>query len=433
MANDVNSKELRYAGEPDFTTLNECQLEALQAMQSFTQDESKMFLLQGVAGSGKTYIISKFIEWYLSVFKSNRVAMTAPTNKAVRVLYKSADYKHSSLSYKTCHKLLGLKEQIDDDGKQIFVVDSTITPDIDLYKFLVVDEASMLSDELFELLLFHANLRGLKILFIGDSNQIPPIGKNLALPFDAETQESYSIESKTLNTIVRQAKGNPIIEVATSVRTRLTKHTAILDRESKVTDNSSVLFLNTWEKEDKAKLIELINEWFTGWQFEADSDYCKIVAWRNKTVDSYNTYIRKLLFGENIPKISIPKISIGEKLFANTPIVEGDEVLFTTNEEFEVTSYEIDDFVINNGDYVLKYYKTNVKAERGGEYVLENIKILHEDSEPLFKQILDYLSQTAKSLKRGSKQSREIWQQFYHFKNTFADIKYNYAISTHKS
>jgi len=179
---------------------------------------------------------------------------------------------------------------------------------------------------------------------------------------------------------------------------------------------------------DKAKLIELINEWFTGWQFEADSDYCKIVAWRNKTVDSYNTYIRKLLFGENIPKISI-----GEKLFANTPIVEEEEVLFTTNEEFEVTSYSIEDFVINNGDYVLKYYKTNVKCERGGEYVLETIKILHEDSQATFTKILDYLTQTAKSLKRGSTQARETWKQFYTFKNTFASINYNYAISAHRS
>lgn len=425
---DTAKKELRYAGEPDFSTLNECQMQAMEQMQAFSQSESTMFLLQGYAGSGKTFIISKFIEWYLSVFKSHRVAMTAPTNKAVRVLYKSADYKHSSLSYKTCHKLLGLKEQIDDDGKQIFVVDSMIVPDIDLYKFLVVDEASMLGDELFELFLFHANLKGLKILFVGDSNQIPPIGKNLALPFDLETQESYSIASSTLSTIVRQAEGNPIIEVATSVRTRLTKHTAILTRENKVTDNSSVLFLDTWEKADKAKLIELINEWFTGWQFEADSDYCKIVAWRNKTVDSYNTYIRKLLFGENIPKISI-----GEKLFANTPIVEEEEVLFTTNEEFEVTSYSIEDFVINNGDYVLKYYKTNVKCERAGEYVLETIKILHEDSQATFTKILDYLTQTAKSLKRGSTQARETWKQFYALKNIFADIKYNYTISAHKS
>lgn len=426
-SNEV-TEQLRYAGDPDFTTLNECQTEAIKQMQSFVESQDKMFLLQGYAGTGKTYLVSKFIEWYLSVFKSHRVAMTAPTNKAVRVLYRSADYRHASLSYKTCHKLLGLKEQIDDDGKQIFVVDNSVVPDIDLYKFLVVDEASMLSDELFELLLFNAHSKGIKILFVGDNNQIPPIGKNSSLPFDPDTQNDYNIETFTLDTIVRQATGNPIIELATTVRERVTKHTAVLERTNKQTPNGSTLFLNTVEKEDKKALIEILKVWFTSRNFEVDSNFCKIVAWRNKTVDGYNAYIRKLLFGE-----CVPKICIGEKLLANSPIMEDEEMKLTTNEEFEVTAYTVEQLPINNGDYILNYYKANVKSERGSSEINETIKILHEDSQALFEQILNYLSYNAKLQKRGSNQARELWKQFYEFKNTFADVKYNYAISSHKS
>ncbi len=109
-----------------------------------------MFRVKGYAGTGKTFLITRFIEYVLTMpSKHYQVAVTAPTNKAVKVLRDESEYTHTRLKFATIHSLLGLKEQIDAYGVVAFERDKREPSSLDSYEVLIVDEASMLADELF--------------------------------------------------------------------------------------------------------------------------------------------------------------------------------------------------------------------------------------------------------------------------------------------
>jgi ATP-dependent exoDNAse (exonuclease V) alpha subunit len=141
-----------------------------------------------------------------------------------------------------------------------------------------------------------------------------------------------------------------------------------------------------------------------------------------------NNYIRNFKYNTE------SKLVIGEKLLANSPIIIDEIIVFTTNDEFEVLSFEVKTEVINNGDYALEYYLAKVQYTnlQDGSKSVRDIKIIHENSEELYLKLLNILSNMAKSAKKKS-DAIDAWSKYYMFKQHFADVKYNYAITAHKS
>ena len=114
---------------------------------------------------------------------------------------------------------LGLKEQIDGYGQQKFVQLYGEDCSIQSYGLVIIDEVSQLSDELFNLLLKYVKPRGVKIIFVGDPAQIPPVNCLDCIPLSKEGQDKYNIGVSELNTIQRQSEGNPIIVTSMKIRT----------------------------------------------------------------------------------------------------------------------------------------------------------------------------------------------------------------------
>lgn len=123
-------------------------------------------LLLGYAGTGKTFLISRVIESLKRRKPWLNVAMTAPTNKAVKVLRSTADL---DVDFLTIHQLLGLKPQINWRGEMEFVEDKSLRngPRIDQYDVLIVDEVSMLNDELFDKIVEKVKENRIKVVFQG--------------------------------------------------------------------------------------------------------------------------------------------------------------------------------------------------------------------------------------------------------------------------
>lgn len=395
------------------------------------QPKGGMFLFMGYAGTGKTYVLTKVIEKLLATQRTKTVLMTAPTNKAVRVMYDAADYFHSNLSYSTVHSALGLKEDIDRDGKQIFKKDYGKETSIDFTDMMTIDEVSMLSDELFNLLDPYVR-KGLKILFIGDPAQIPPVGHLECIPFKEEWQKKLNMQTAFLTEVVRQAKGNPIIELSMCIRENLSKNVLPIKRENVVSeDGSGVIFLNSSNPAEADAFDKVLEFMFLGEGFKANADYGKVLCYRNKTVAFMNKTIRGMIYGDKANKIEV-----GEKLFAQTPIFEedGEKIIFSTNAEFEVESFEIEEEEINGGQYKLKYYVVEVASlDDNGRKDYKKLKVIHEDSEYLYKEILELLAELAKSRPKGGFEAMQGWKEFYKFKKHFADIGYNYALTVHRS
>ena len=150
-----------------------------------------------------------------------------------------------------------------------------------------------------------------------------------------------------------------------------------------------------------------------------------------------NDLVRKVIYGEEALS---SKILIGEKLIANSPILEKDTIIFNTNDEFTVESFEVEseDLRFKVSDHPdddpypisLKHYEALVSyLDEDDDLVRRTIRILHEDSEEEFKKLANVLKLRAIN-KKGKDKS---WLVYYNFLRRYADVMYSYSITAHKA
>lgn len=423
-------------------TLNSDQAKAFDELRDFIYDKSddSVYVLKGWAGTGKTYCVSLLVRYALEVIHPThnwyKIAVTGPTNKSVRVIKKTSGLRNSRVTFQTIHKLLGLTEKITNDGKQEFVNQGEFKPQISSIRLLIIDEVSMLNDDLFhEILKYREKI---KIICMGDPAQIPPVGRPDCIPFREELAEHYRIKTLDLKQIMRQKEGNAIIDASVVIRKELYSNRLSIDNVSKVNENGEgIEFLNLNCAETRKGFSEKLRQYFVTEDFVKDSEYVKVIAWRNKTVATMNNIIRKTIYGDVAEGT---KILEGEKLIANNPVIEDKIIILNTNDEFTVERYTIEKdtarFVIDDHpdaeplSVELNYYDTEVSYLNDADEVVKVwIKILHESSEVEFQKVANILKLRAIQ-KKGKDKS---WIHYYNFLRRFADVSFAYAISCHKS
>jgi exodeoxyribonuclease-5 len=435
-------KKKEFIPKVDTSTLNEDQKKSFDSLVDFITDlnDDSIYVLKGWAGTGKTYTISLLVRYVLEVIQPTRlwykVGVTGPTNKSVRVIRKATGISSSRVQFQTVHKILGLSEKITSDGQQIFVNDGDFKPQIRTVKLLIVDEVSMLNDDLFEELLKYRDKT--KIIFMGDPAQIPPVGRPDCIPFRDELLEGYRIKTLNLRQIMRQKEGNPIIESSVKIRKNIGNSNSGISPENKINQiGEGVEFINLNSPESRSSFRVILEKYFKTDRFKDDPEYCKIIGWRNKTISSMNDLVRKIIYGEEALS---SKILIGEKLIANSPILEKDTIIFNTNDEFTVESFEVEteDLRFKVSDHPdddpypisLKHYEALVSyLDEDDDLVRRTIRILHEDSEPEFKKLANVLKLRAIN-KKGKDKS---WLVYYNFLRRYADVMYGYSITAHKA
>ena len=388
-----------------------------------------MLLVQGYAGTGKTYCISKFVDELLNVFQA-KVAVTSPTHKATRILLRETGLEHKNLKFSTIHSALGLTANIDGFGKQTFKRDPKTPCKLGKYDYLIVDEVSMLDDILFYDILQFVK-KGLKVIFLGDPAQIPPVNKPDCIPFKEADQKEYGIEVVKLTQIVRQEEGNPIIDTTFEIRNNLFESHSIKNRVSRTTSLGSITFLSNSKREDQDELFESLNTLFTSKEYKQDVDHVKVLAWRNETVNTYNELIRYMIFGENLKKLMV-----GERLIIDKPVIDAanGKIILNTNDEVEVKEYDINYEYMNSGKAKIFYYDASVEFERlDGSFAIKKIKIIHEESEETYNKLTDELKKKALKERQGSDKAKLAWIKYYQFQDNYAQIKYAYAVTSHKS
>lgn len=202
----------------------------------------------GYAGTGKTTLV-KFIVDELKLHDS-MVVYIAYTGKAALVLRNKG-----CTNAMTAHRLL-YKSEEQPDGTFIHIPKKKLDKD---YSLIVCDEASMLPQEMIDLLLSHNT----HVLFLGDNAQLPPIeGKQTIL----------DNPNVFLTEITRQALDNPIIKLSMDIRDGKPLEYGG-DKWCRVMPNSKVT---------DALLLG------------AD----QIIVGKNITRHKINTYMRKLIWGD---------------------------------------------------------------------------------------------------------------------------------------
>ena len=437
----MTKKKIQREPVIDVDSLNPDQRKAFDKLCNFLMSpDDSIYVIKGWAGTGKTYCVSLFVKYVLEIVYPTknwyRIAVTGPTNKSVRVIRKTSGIRSTRVTFQTIHKLLGLKEKITMEGKQEFVNDGDFKPSINSTKLLIIDEVSMLNDDLFEKILEYRGKT--KIICMGDPAQIPPVGRPDCIPFREELAESYKIKTVDLRTIMRQQEGNSIIETSVLIRSDLGRSVGLVDPVTQINPKGEgIQFLNLNLAETRKDFPKLLESYFKTEKFKNDSEYAKVIAWRNKTVSTMNDLIRNVIYGEESKR---SKILAGEKLIANNPIIQEGMIILNTNDEFSVVDYVVKTdklrFMLSKNpdddpvDISLKFYDAKVVyLNDNDEEIFEDIEILHEDSEAEFKKFANVLRLRALE-RRGADKT---WLHYYNFLRRYADVSYSYSITAHKS
>ncbi|MCP5492280.1 MAG: exodeoxyribonuclease V subunit alpha [Chlamydiales bacterium] len=186
-------------------SLNTEQQQAVK--QSLT---SKLFILSGGPGTGKTFTARRIIEAHIATSdKPLRIALAAPTGKAVSKLKQSLEGVKDALpiTASTLHTLLGIKRSSDFLKK----------PKCLSFDVILIDECSMIDMALWTVLL-RSLLPHTKLILLGDVHQLPSVEpghvfedlwkvvQNKRKTCGVELKQSMRTESMALLTLANKVK-----------------------------------------------------------------------------------------------------------------------------------------------------------------------------------------------------------------------------------
>jgi exodeoxyribonuclease V len=185
----------------------------------FNRDERSVFILKGYAGTGKTNLISAFTKALPSV--KWRTVLLAPTGRAAKVLSG-----YSQRPAVTIHKKIFRKE-MNPNGGMLF----SLAENLHRNTLFIVDEASMISADSGGESLFNSLLENLfeyvysgdncKLMLIGDTAQLPPVGSSESPALDLDyLRSAFSLNTFhfELKEVARQRLESGILLNATRLR-----------------------------------------------------------------------------------------------------------------------------------------------------------------------------------------------------------------------
>jgi len=439
-------------------TLTDNQKEAVDKVKKFASSNNDIFILTGAAGTGKTTVVKNIIdELNLTV---DSVVLLAPTNRAAKVLSNKTGIETNTV-HSEIYKLQDIKDK---DGniistKFIPKINSLFLDKDDLEKLanrtnvFIVDESSMLSDaavkdadmisdnglmtDLYQYVKYSSPKN--KIIFVGDSYQLPPINyEGVAPALDIDyLKENFSkkIELFELTKILRQAEGSEIIEMAQEIKNNIDKgidkFTLKVPRFNNYDDFLTNLS-NDYDPNDSTKAIAL--------------------GWRRTDVLKMNLDLRKKLYGLH-PKafevgdqiylnskwsnqsISIPKGEIGTVVeLVKDDGVKGGLQFHTVKIEFKdienlpftVEAKVLTDFIYNEIDYMSKQMFQQLAIQRSRENSLFKKTREAKNDEYMSAMQLKF----AYALTVHKAQGGEWENVFLHTMTNWKDLRWNYTAIT---
>jgi hypothetical protein len=395
--------------DDNFKIATQDQEEAIEKMNNFFEPllgGKKYFLLSGYAGTGKTYTITEFVK---GLHSDVRVILTAPTNKAVRVLDRMAAAGGLDVDTGTIYSLLGLVLGYE---KEQQVLKKKRAATIDKYDLVIVDECSMVGEELYNTIDNALKQGSTQVIFVGDPVQLPPVGESGSPSFGV-------VNRADLTKIIRQQEDNPIIELSAAIRNimitggRVPVRGFVSEAGSK-----SGLFLMPGHRFEK---------WFPGAftqeRYRDDRDSFRVVSWTNKKVNYFNDKIRSFLVDRSTNQPFVPtERAVTADAVHKQMAKSKTKLVLNTDSEGEV----------------LSCIKTNHPWHKEPLPVWEVIfspfdsegeVTLYIPDAAQVGHIQNRLSQLAKEAKAGKKQ----WWDFWNLKNSLADLRPCHAITVHRS
>jgi hypothetical protein len=277
-----------------------------------SNDEGNELILIGYAGTGKTTLITKFIIDLVSSQIIKKIAIAAPTHKAVGIIknklftgiseVNTSNNLQKYIEVTTIHRLLNYKNYIDGNGTKFFAK-SKVEINWNIFNLLVVDECSMLNDQIINDIkeeLVKSKNNKLKIIYVGDPAQLPPVNQRTSKIFDKNLKKLY------LEKIIR-TNNNSIVEISNLHRKWILSGN---DEHMPILANYECNNINLYQND---KYIDWLNRFVKNIKKEKEKECINenkvnpndfntniILTWTNKKCDQYNDYIRKKIFKKDV-------------------------------------------------------------------------------------------------------------------------------------
>jgi exodeoxyribonuclease-5 len=421
----MNQEQLTAAISSFFPfTLTSDQQAALQMLSNFlihSKDE-QVFLLKGYAGTGKTSLISALIQYLYD--RGVGCILLAPTGRAAKVL--SSYSGHQAL---TIHKKIYRKAKVTGE-------EGPFSLNFNKHKdsIFIVDEASMISNEkgenssfgsgrlLEDLLEFVYSGENCRLILMGDTAQLPPVGQMLSPALDPEQLRRLGMDAQTveLTQVLRQSYDSGILDNATGLRDSI-RNDLVKQLPKLKVNKTDVIRLSGDD------LIEALSSSYS----RVGMEESKIICYSNK---------RAVLFNRGIRSTA---------LYKEDEITSGDYLMVARNNYLWSEPYKEIPFIAN-GDLVEVVRVRKQYEMYGFRFADMEVRFPDYDWELEVRVILDSLISETPSLDResqerlyldvmedyspGCKSKKELYLAL---KNdpwlNALQVKYGYAFTCHKA
>ncbi|MFT5754384.1 MAG: ATP-dependent exoDNAse (exonuclease V) alpha subunit [Flavobacterium sp.] len=386
---------------------------------------NELFVLKGYAGTGKTTVISTIVNQLKNV--NQKYLLLAPTGRAAKVISN-----YSQKPAFTIHKKIYFPKKSSGGG-----VSFTLQPNKFTNTVFIIDEASMISDtnqesKLYEngsllddLLSFVDSGKNCKIIFVGDTAQLPPVNLDVSPALNIDSLSLHynkNVHHIELDEVMRQEEDSGILFNATELREILKSH--FIDTY-KFNLNG---FKDIVRLQDGYDIQDAIQEAFSNYGLEETA----FIVRSNKRANQYNEQIRSKILGKE------------------NEISSGDYMMVVKNNYFWLKDSDEAGFIAN-GDIIEVLEIRNIKDLYGFKFatvkirmvdypnqipfdtilLLDTIKsespsLTYEESNKLYQEVmLDYEDETTKYKKFQKVKNNEYFNAL--------QVKFSYAITCHKS
>lgn len=401
------------------------QTELFNLLHVFLQKDNgdECFILKGYAGTGKTTVLGALVK-ALKHYNYKSVLL-APTGRAAKVITN-----YSGRKAFTIHKRIYRKKSALNVDESFSIADNLASNTL-----FIVDEASMVSDQLSgnnrdtllnDLVKYVYNKKNCKLLLVGDTAQLPPVGSDESPALDAQLMKSefnLDVFSYEMTDVLRQQKDSGILFNVTRIRDMIRKGKETMPQI--ITKGYKDVFRMTGERLEEG-LEYAYNKY--------GNENTLIICRSNKNANLYNKQIRARL------------------LWREEELTGGDQIMIVKNNYFWLQEQEESSTgFIANGDIAKIRKVRKVEEIYGFRFADVQIEFIDYAEDPILdcKIMLDTLYSESPALSPIDQKRfyLEVMKDYDHITNKRAkhqelklnpyynalQIKFAYAITCHKA
>jgi exodeoxyribonuclease-5 len=349
-----------------------------------------------------------------------RSVLLAPTGRAAKVISS-----YSGKKAFTIHKRI-YRKKVAASPEMNFVLSENLASNT----VFIVDEASMISGNsrqslLHDLIRYVYNGKNCKLILVGDTAQLPPVGSEESPALDVnvlESQFDLQVFSYELTDVVRQEKESGILYNATALRELIRKNESGFPQ-------FRLKGFNDIYKMTGERLVEGLSYAYDKYGIENSIVICR----SNKNANAYNQNIRNRI------------------LFREEEITGGDFVMVVRNNYFWLPADDNSGGFIANGDIAQIRKVRRVEEQYGFRFADVVLELLDYPEEETLtcKVLLDTLYADTPSLSAADSKSlfEAVQEDYMHLKSrklrmeamktdpyyNALQIKFAFAVTCHKA